>query len=430
MNNNHELALMHEPIGEEFLKLSHDSNPKIPYIVNCLELKDNQTYGRYVVTNKKLNPGEIIAIERPFSKCLLKYEVHKYCCNCLKDNCLDLFPCPDCTQAMFCSHKCYLQGVRKFHRFECSIVDALNDLCTKIMRIAAHTFFEALAVLDYDIRGLMSFMQEISDVSSTVFRYDLSNERMKRSHLLATIDALATNESDRNVADLFQRSGIVAILTHLFINYTKLGDVLATSESRDFFRAFIFKQTQIAVINYHGIFDGIMTKSQSSLCPQYASGSYPFCSLINHSCAPNLVRISHRCRNYVMVNRPIEAGEQLFDNYGHHHCIDNFEERQASLKQQYMFKCGCLACLNRFPLFSALPQVDTSFERFLGSDVAALADMNYETAKNRFRDYCKYIARIDRSYPCYEISCLQESILRCAFIFKTTPFKLKLLERD
>lgn len=430
INNNHKLQLLHEPIGHNYLKLSYPCNPKIPFIANCLELKSSEKFGRYVVTNKNLKAGQIIAIEDPFSKCLLKDACYKYCCNCLDDNCLNLFPCTGCTQAMFCSEKCHGEGMKKFHRFECCIGATLNKLCTKIMRIATHTFFEALSIFKHDILSLMNFLGESGGLETTVFDYDLSNEKMKKTRLLNAIDSLATNEGARSNADLFQRSGIVAILTHLFLTYTQLKGILPTTESQDFFRQFIFKQTQIAAINYHGIFDGIMTKTQSMFCPQYASGSFAFCSLLNHSCAPNIVRVSHRCKNYLMVNRPIKGGEQLFDNYGFHHCLENLKTRNNSLNSQYMFKCSCEGCVHDYPLYSNLPRVDNVFDLFLGDDVAALAEMNVETAKNRFKEYCEYLNRLDSKYPCYEISSLQECILRCSFIFKNTPFKLKLLERD
>jgi hypothetical protein len=272
---------------------------------------------------------------------------------------------------------------------------------------------------------------ESSDEASTVFDHDYTvDENSKKSRMLNAINSLATNEKSRNQSDLFQRSGIVAVLTNLFLKHTSLKDLLETAESRQFFREFVFKQTQIAAINYHGIFDGIMTKSQSLACSQYASGSFPFCSLINHSCAPNIVRISFRCKNFIMVNRPIGVDEQLYDNYGFHHCLETLADRRNSLRSQYMFECGCVACINNYPLYQDLRIADSSFDNFLGDDVAALANLNSETAKNRFKEYCEYLDKMDWKYPCHEISCLQECLLRCSFIFKNTQFKIKMMQKD
>lgn len=428
INNQSDIQQIVEPIGKNFFELSRTPHPKVPFIADCLELKSDAKFGRYVVTSEMLQPGEIIAIEEPFSKCLLPDQNYKYCCNCLSDNCLNLIPCKNCTGAMFCSEKCYTEGWKKFHRFECSIIDKLNEICTKIIRIAVHTFFEALDVYNFGVLDLMNALNEIADNPTTVFDHDVKRGKIKRSRLLATVDSLVTNEESRNSADLFQRSGIVAIVTHLFLKHTSLSSVLHTQQAKDFFRKFVFKQTQIAALNYHGIFDGIMCKSELSLGPQYASGSFPFCSLFNHSCSPNVVRVSHNCKNFVMVNRTIKPGDQLFDNYGFHHCLESHTERQNYLMNQYMFKCSCEACMSFYPMYKDLLPATKDFFSYLGNDVEELTQLNLSTAQKRIKDYCRYLEKLDHNYPCHEISSIQECLLRCTFIFKLTPFKLKLLE--
>lgn len=423
-----------EPIGAEFLKLSHEENPQLPFVAKCLELRSDENFGRYIVTNKNLSAGEIILIEEPFSQCLLPDNTYRYCANCLRDNYLDLIPCSNCTSVMFCSEECRTVGMKKFHQYECSIVDKLNEICTKIMRISSQTFFEALDIYESNIEKLMSACEEES-ILSNIFDYDFGSDNEhdddndKRKNLFFSIDSLVTNESQRLPNDSFQRCGVVAILTHIFLNYTKLNQVLNTEDAKDFYRKFILKQTQIASLNYHGIFDGILSKSQLAETVQYASGSYPFCSLINHSCAPNLVRVSYLSKNYLMVNRPIAAGEQLFDNYGYHHCLEDTTERKIMLKSQYMFECGCESCKLNYGLFAELSDATKDFDEFLGDDIAKLSNFDLANAKSRFQDYCEKINELDKHYPCREISTLQECILRCFFIFKMTPFKLELARK-
>ncbi|KAG5671070.1 hypothetical protein PVAND_001284 [Polypedilum vanderplanki] len=416
------------PIGIDHLKLSHESNPKIPFIADCLKLKCDENYGRYVITELDLSAGEIVAIESPFSKIVLSGNKYRYCATCLSDNFFDLIPCDECTSTMFCSEKCKEIGYKKFHRFECTIVDRLKEICTKILSISSQTFFEALYILNSDINQLMKATEEAPNV--TIFDFDMSNandEKLKLNQYMA-INSLVTNESQRNAGDFFQRCGIVAILTHLFLNFTRLSDLLNTESAKDFYRKFIFKQTQIAALNYHGIFDGVYKTKIISDSTQYGSGSYSFCSLINHSCAPNVVRVSYDCKNFVMVNRPIKAGEQLFDNYGYHHCLEDFHTRQKSLASQYMFHCSCEACKGNYPLFPNLKSVTNTFDDFIGDDVSKLMHLDLDTAEKRFKDYCNIIDKVDKFYPCREVSALQECILQCFFVFKTTSFKLKLMK--
>lgn len=51
-----------------FFKLSYEPNRKLPYIAGCLEVKINEKYGRHVITNRSLKVGDIVVVERPFSR--------------------------------------------------------------------------------------------------------------------------------------------------------------------------------------------------------------------------------------------------------------------------------------------------------------------------------------------------------------------------
>lgn len=88
-----------------FFKLSYPPNKKLPFIANCLEVDCNEQFGRYIVTNKQLNVGDIVAIEKPFCSVLLAESpfveiptsnILQNCTNCLKANYLDLIPCELC----------------------------------------------------------------------------------------------------------------------------------------------------------------------------------------------------------------------------------------------------------------------------------------------------------------------------------------------
>lgn len=91
----------HQPHPERdpwnFFKLSYPPNEKIPFIVNCLELHEDEKYGRYIVTNTNLRPGDVIAIDEPVFRYRYKSLCAKLCAYCLKSNDLCLFPCPSCT---------------------------------------------------------------------------------------------------------------------------------------------------------------------------------------------------------------------------------------------------------------------------------------------------------------------------------------------
>lgn len=104
-----------------FLKLSHPANKKVPFVIENLEAKEDPKYGRYIVTNKSLRVGDIIAIEKPFGSVLLSQSnfgeipesnIFQRCTNCLKDNALDLIPCSFCCTGLISNY---------FHRFPFTI---------------------------------------------------------------------------------------------------------------------------------------------------------------------------------------------------------------------------------------------------------------------------------------------------------------------
>jgi SET and MYND domain-containing protein 4 len=83
----------------KYFKLSNPQNEKIPFIANCLELHENKKFGRYVVTNKSLKPGDIVAIETPAFKVIHKEGRYSNCANCLSENMLNLIPCNTCVHS-------------------------------------------------------------------------------------------------------------------------------------------------------------------------------------------------------------------------------------------------------------------------------------------------------------------------------------------
>lgn len=80
-----------------FFKLSLPAHKKIPFIAECLEVRENEVYGRYIMTNKDLKPGDIVVLEEPFYKILDPKERHTRCSVCLQQNQLNLFPCAKCS---------------------------------------------------------------------------------------------------------------------------------------------------------------------------------------------------------------------------------------------------------------------------------------------------------------------------------------------
>jgi SET and MYND domain-containing protein 4 len=92
-----------EEAVKNFFKLSYKSHPTIPFIIEGIELRRSEEFGRYLITTRNLNVGDIIAIEEPYLKYLEKGHFIKFerCANCLRYNNLNLIPCKECSECKF-----------------------------------------------------------------------------------------------------------------------------------------------------------------------------------------------------------------------------------------------------------------------------------------------------------------------------------------
>lgn len=73
----------------DFFKLSYPANPKLPFVVDCLEQNDIDDKSKGVFATRDLKAGDILAIEDPFGFCFI---VNLGCCVCMKFNKLNLIP--------------------------------------------------------------------------------------------------------------------------------------------------------------------------------------------------------------------------------------------------------------------------------------------------------------------------------------------------
>lgn len=77
-------------IYANFIKLSHPPHRRLPFIVDCLELRENDVFGKHVITNRNLKAGDVIAMEKSYFHFVSPHAVFERCFNCFRSNKLDL----------------------------------------------------------------------------------------------------------------------------------------------------------------------------------------------------------------------------------------------------------------------------------------------------------------------------------------------------
>lgn len=290
------------------VELSHPAHPIVPYISNCLEMKESADSGRFIVTNTELAPGQVVSIEDSFFSILLAEYRYQKCANCLQENQLSLIPCDACTCAMFCSQECAEQAQQDFHRFECPFIDYLFGVFNKIHWCAIRTAIKAFLCFSTP-DDLIAFTYDVDEAKCNVFTVDNS---LPAAQNYFPIHTLATNEELRSTADLFERAVIAAVAYHQMVRVTPFRDMLESDAAKDTLRRLLIRHLQTSPTNFHSL-DMIKVGGEGET---YCSGAYPFASLLNHSCDPNILRISYGTKLALYVLRTIHVGEELLDNYG------------------------------------------------------------------------------------------------------------------
>lgn len=215
---------------------------------------------------------------------------------------------------MFCSPQCMNEANEKFHQFECDFnADGFGSFFTIAVRASLCTFSEALHLFDGSIDKLKNFISN-NAIDGTVFDVDVRDVMYKR-HLLIAMNSLCTNEHNRPTVEKFRRAIVCAILCDLLSEHSRMHSMLSDAGNANFFMRFMHRHTQIAESNYHELY-ALSPQKPYQHNEQFGVGSFPFASLINHSCSPNVFRLTFNSFNHIIVSKRIEKGHEILDNYG------------------------------------------------------------------------------------------------------------------
>lgn len=204
--------------------------------------------------------------------------------------------------AMYCSNQCRTNALADFHNYECPIVDLMHK--AGVMQMAMIIFFKALSIFDGSITDLEKSFNANDCSSHSVYDFNFADpdNQANGKHFLISLLCLARNDKDYS-NDSPEK---------LFKVHPLLADVWQSHEA--FIRKFTLRILQIGDSNFHGIC-GWSLRKYDQIPQMIGIGCYPFISLVNHGCAPNVNRIYVEDKMILLVERPIKKGEQLFDCY-------------------------------------------------------------------------------------------------------------------
>ncbi|EZA61542.1 SET and MYND domain-containing protein [Ooceraea biroi] len=335
-------------------------NNEVPCASDAVAIKYDKRYGRHVVATRNIRPGEVVAVEQPYSLILKQHNMQTHCSNCLRVSWANI-PCNHCTYAMYCSEECRYTEWKKCHDVECTVFPPLLEydfynIDFFSIRLAVLALREAGGM--QELKTMLKKIDECDDPRTKGF----SRDGKLRSDRYSSVYSLVTNTEKRVVPDLFRRSlDTCFILYFLATRTTMFGaklpadlKALARNDDVTFFGGLVMRHQQIIPCNVH-----TFGEEQDLDNVERGLAAMPFYSLLNHSCSPNVLRHSRPKHIVLYAMYPIRKGEQLLDNYGQHYAILSRAERQQKLLKQYYFTCDCTPCQENWPFHHELQSVKT-----------------------------------------------------------------------
>ena len=264
---------------------------------------------------------------------------------------------------MYCSDECAIQDV--YHKKSClSKVACKFNTFEKFM-------MEAVEIVG-DLDSMVGLLAD--DSKKTVFDFDLSDpdDPMYKKNLLIAFNGLKAT-ADAEVKEIASQS-------------TEFGE-LSTEIPLKLRRIFNTNAYDMSAVCGKGV----------GKPEKYGEGIFPFLSLLNHSCYPNVTHITVDNKFVLTVSRPIKAGEQIFITYGYSSVSYTLEERKKGLAR-YKFTCDCIACIEDYPKNKNLPKDELCVFK-----EPPKSGTSKEDTVEIFKMNCNLIEKNIKKHPTYEI---------------------------
>jgi hypothetical protein len=297
---------------DNFFKLSYPANPKIPFIIDGLEVRMTEKFGRGIFTTRNLKPGDIISIEEPVLTKLKSIGRYSHCCNCLTSNKFNLIPCLNTASLMFCSKECrdVMSEITKDENhatFLCT-----DDIVSRLM-VILETFLDAFGGPE----KLLKFVtkNDIKNWNKTIFDYDLSdpNDPEYKKNLLKSILSFYSPDAYEDIRKTLTQE-VDEILDEIDENVETFRNLNSFIEHI----GIVFENNAMHIDNR--LYIPLMNEDFIPELKHRRENEiediqfHPFSPLINYSCFPNIEKLTYNGRVAHYVVRPIKVGEELFRN--------------------------------------------------------------------------------------------------------------------
>lgn len=305
-----------------------------------MTLKETEKQGRFIVANRDICAGELVAMDQPEIRFLDGQFAKTHCWHCLKraqDTCT---PCHGCSGVIFCSNQC-LNNAANSHKYECGITDVLYNS---------------------DIGVWILALKVVASKNASFFASAPGKVKLEDDHLEKINQLVSHFNSDLYSAPELMKEALVCVfLTRCLIS----GGYFGTETNSEFDRPhvnvalWLHRFMRISKFNSHEVTEvseeGPSLSSPKARRRRIGTCINPNLALINHSCDPNYGRVWCHSGVLAFATRPIKKGQEICDSYSGVFSQSILEERSL-VHSRYHFRCQCVACKEDWPLMANLEQ--------------------------------------------------------------------------
>lgn len=325
---------------------------------------------------------------------------------------------------MFCSTECFDESMRRYHRYECPVIDQL--LKSWSVHMALRLLFIALSTFNGSIGGWSSKIS--SSEQMLIAQRSLTAAHKKLSLIKKLLQCLTSLMRSQKVFALHQHEEILR-------NHPTLKALW--SDHREFIKSFLLRLCQISDLNFHGIFSGssqnpsTIFSSLQQTRPLDAARCFSRrwsitvariiccgCAWKAKLCSLFVVR-SRKDLNCSIVTSELIVFQKIWSsrlwiisnrsNFMVHPKVD----RQAMLYKEFGFSCDCEACSQNFPTPPALQFKDIKLMKHAKKSDDEILSLPSGQVSKKLRDCCELLEKNHRNFSSIELCLLQKCIATC-----------------
>jgi len=342
----------------EVPELSFGHNPRLPSASSGIDLQFSPERGRYFIATRDLSPGDVILREEPFAAVLESVFRVNHCGHCLRKTSTPI-PCYECATVQYCCETCRDLAWEQYHSVECGILAYLEP--SRNLGRLPHLALRV--VTKTGLPSLLKHSQTLALQNSDNATFDPTAYR--------SVHNLAANTDKRNFEDLLKKTAEAIFMAKCLKFNGFFGDPRNPPPEMNraivFISSLLLRHLQIAATNGLEMAECILKNNDITKFDIIPVGGaiFPTMSFFNHSCYPNATRLGFQNHQVVRVIRLIPKGAEVNIDYGFDFYATPMDYRQKKALQGYHFKCGCVACTHKWPVYDRLVERPPQYKKKL-----------------------------------------------------------------